>query len=146
MRSGWATVNRPAGSAAPPGSPYLRGLGRLAIASLAVLEPAVRFRSELLRTADRLRGLGAPRLTRTGDGGEASLVDRSFALAERIVAATSSARNVDPPALPRLEPHGCGDQLAVVGVELADLAETGEVPDAVLEELSSQLLELRRST
>lgn len=113
---------------------------------MAVLMPAVRFRSELLRTADRLRGLGVPRLTRPGDAGEAPLADRAFALAERIVAATSVARHVSPPPLPRLEPHGSGDQLAVVGVELAELAENGEVPDAVLDELSSQLLELRRST
>jgi len=105
-----------------------------------VVTDSARFRSEVQRTADRLRGLGVARLERADPAGSAAT--RVRRLIERIVAASSAVTGRDFP-LPVLLPHGLADQLSVVGAELADIAEEHQVPD--LAQLSQDLLELRRS-
>lgn len=95
----------------------------------------------MLRTADRLRGLSTVRLERSA--GSESIAASSRRLVEQIVAATARLTGRSYP-LPHVRSHGLADQLTVVGVELADLADEKHVEG--LAELSAALRELRRST
>ena len=107
--------------------------------------PTASFRAEVLRTADRLRGLSEGRLNAVGESGQ-SAADRAFQIAVEIVAVTQIARGGPLHQLPRLAPYAVADQLAVVGLELADAAEEGAVVVGLLDALSADLLALRRAT
>ena len=112
------------------------------------VDPVARFRSEVLRTADRLRGLGAPRLALPGHDG-VSIATAAHTIGEAIVNQTAALSGTAAPLLPRLADHGAGDQLAVIGSELADLAEGFGADTATAEalsEISAQLVGLRRAT
>jgi hypothetical protein len=114
--------------------------------STGEVDPVARFRSEVLRTADRLRGLGAPRLASLGPDG-VSIATTAQAIGEAIVKQTAALTGAAPPVLPRLADHGTGDLLAVVGSELADLAEEqGAAAADALSQISAQLVALRRAT
>ena len=106
--------------------------------------PTASFRAEVLRTADRLRGLSEGRLSAVGESGQ-SAADRAFEIAVEIVAVTQTARGRPLHHLPRLAPYAVADQLAVVGLEVADLAENGAVAPDVLDPISAELLALRRA-
>jgi hypothetical protein len=115
---------------------------------LVEVDPVARFRSEVLRTADRLRGLGAPGLALPGHAG-VSIATAAHIIGEAIVNQTAALTGTAAPVLPRLADYAAGDQLAVIGSELADLAEEFGADTAAAEalsEISAQLVGLRRAT
>ncbi len=81
--------------------------------------------TEVDRVADRLRSLGAPRLQRSWQPGRPSLADVAHDLSRHLAglaeqaAALGAGRAPAERELPRLAPHAAGDQLAVLGHDLA---------------------------
>ena len=86
--------------------------------------PALRAaRAELSRSldlqADRVRSLPLTRLERVRPGEDASPADAVRAGAQALADLAADAEGEPRRALPRLATHGLGDQLAVVGHDLA---------------------------
>ncbi len=104
-----------------------------------------RFAADLERTADRLRGLGLPRLAASFEP-EPTRADAGHALAQRLADSAAELSGAARLTVPRIADAAVGDQIAVCGRELAlaATAHDGDVAAGVLIAAADALLDLRR--
>ncbi|MGB3673593.1 MAG: hypothetical protein WA988_04045 [Candidatus Nanopelagicales bacterium] len=110
-------------------------------------ELVTEFRAQVQRTADWLNSTPLDQLARATDG--PSIADRAYSSNLAIVRSIEAINGGASRDLPRLAVHGVGSQLAVVGEELAAVAETST--DAIAADLAlmariSDLLSLRTNS
>jgi len=104
-----------------------------------------RYEADLRRTVDRLRTLGLPRLAARFEP-EPTRADAARGVAQRLADLAADLVGTPVRALPRLGDHAVGDQVAVCGRDLLDVALTrpSDHADIALDEGAALLLDLRR--
>ena len=108
----------------------------------SVSEAAELFAVDLRRTTDRLRSIGAARLSASFSP-EPTRADAAFALIRELADRTAQLACSEQHTVPRLTDMALGDQLAVIGRELLIAARRrGDVD--VLVKTAGELLDLRR--
>jgi hypothetical protein len=106
------------------------------------MSPAERYAADLERTVDRLRSLALTRLAAPFEP-EATRADAARELVQRLADLAADLEGAPRREVPRLADRAVGDQLAVVGHDLAGAAAAAQRPDA-LDEPAEALLALRR--
>jgi hypothetical protein len=91
------------------------------------------------RTADRLRTLGPVRLTRADTAGR-SPSDLALEVGQRLADLAADSAGRERRAVPRLEPHAAGDQLALLA---SDVVAEGD--STALAAALAELTALRRA-
>jgi hypothetical protein len=91
------------------------------------------------RTADRLRTLGPARLTRVNAAGR-SPSDLALEVGQRLADLAADSAGRERRAVPRLEPHAAGDQLALLA---SDVVAEGD--STALAAALAELTALRRA-
>ena len=91
------------------------------------------------RTADRLRTLGPARLTRTDAAGR-SPSDLAHAVGQRLADLAADSAGRERRAVPRLEPHAAGDQIALLTSDVV-----AEGTSAAITAALAELTALRRA-
>jgi len=108
----------------------------------SVSEAAERFAVDLRRTTDRLRSIGAARLSASFSP-EPTRADAAFALIHVLAERAAQLAGSEQRTVPRLTEMALGDQLAVIGRELLIAARDRGDAD-VLVQSADELLDLRR--
>ncbi len=106
------------------------------------MSPPDRYAADLERTVDRLRSLALTRLAAPFEP-EPTRADAARDLVQRLADRAADLAGEPHRDVPRLADSAVGDQLAVVGHDLADAALEAARPD-VLEAAAEDLLALRR--
>ena len=106
------------------------------------MSPADRYAADLERTVDRLRSLALHRLSADFTP-EATRADAARDLVQRLADAAADLVGEPRRDVPRLADAAVGDQLAVVGRDLLDAADSAGRADA-LDGPAEALLALRR--
>jgi hypothetical protein len=106
------------------------------------MSPAERYAADLERTVDRLRSLALTRLSAPFEP-EPTRADAARDLVQRLADLAAELEGGPRRTIPRLADPAVGDQLAVVGQDLAAAARAAGRPEA-LEEPAEALLALRR--